>query len=142
MLQGQRLDRFRISRSPGGLWTHRGHRRIDGWKHQSLRNEGYNPMDGAGDDVSREIWFRWQVQETASVKEHGYLCVRYDGPRGEHFRVPNPTIGVLYNSLGMSLRDVARSATSPRSRPSYAKSSKGAGLTGHLQDFRISCGSY
>ena len=142
MLQGQRLDRFRTSRSPGGLWTHGSHRGIDGCKHhQSLRNEGYNPMDGTGDDVSREIRFRWQIQETASVKEHRYLRVRYDSPRGERFHIPYPTIELLYNSLGRSLRDVARSVTSPRSRPSCAKSSKGAGLKGHLQGFRISCGS-
>jgi hypothetical protein len=143
VLQGQHPDRLRISRSPGGLWTRRGHRRIDGWKHhQSLRNAGHDPMDGTGDHVSREIRLRWQVQETASVKEHGYLRTRYDGPRGERFHISTiPPTEVSCNSLGRSLRDVTRSVTSPRGRPSCAKSSKGADRTDHLQDFRISCGN-
>ena len=57
------------------------------------------------------------------------------------FTSPIPRIEVPYNSLGRSLRDVTRSATSPRRRPSCAKSWKGTDRTDHLQGFRISCGS-
>ena len=51
-------------------------------------------MDGTGGDASREIRLHWQVQETASIKEHGYLRARHDNPRGERFHIPNPTVEV------------------------------------------------
>ena len=51
-------------------------------------------MDGTGGDASREVRLHWQVQETASVKEHGYLCARNDDLRGERFRIPNLIVEV------------------------------------------------